>query len=272
MDSLPIIVDVVVILLVVLITVVAIKKGFLKTVFGLLSSVLVIVIAIFASAPLAGAVGNGTQLDERLESVIQGGISSKVPNAYGEILYYDLDGDGVKDLAFKPENSEECLPYSDIFQGSTLKYLKLENIMRKTAESNLDAEDPDSYITVVHALSRTLTTYIFLTGAFIVISILAKIIFVILTKLLTKATENLYFMHFLDSLLGGVFGFVLGAFIILMILTLLQLMLKLAFMEPVQNFLDKSYVVKFLMDKNFLYTLVTKYVSIDKVKGLFTNK
>jgi len=120
MDSLPIIVDVVVILLVVLITVVAIKKGFLKTVFGLLSSVLVIVIAVFASAPLAGAVGNGTQLDERLESVIQGGISSKVPNAYGEILYYDLDGDGVKDLAFKPENSEEFLHYSDIFQGSTL--------------------------------------------------------------------------------------------------------------------------------------------------------
>lgn len=160
MDSLPIIVDVVVILLVVLITVVAIKKAF-KTVFGLLSSVLVIVIVVFASAPLAGAVGNGTQLDERLESVIQGGISSKVPNAYGEILYYDLDGDGVKDLAFKPENSEEFLPYSDIFKGSTLKYLKLENIMRKTAESNLDAEDPDSYITVVHALSRTLTTYIF---------------------------------------------------------------------------------------------------------------
>ena len=79
-------------------------------------------------------------------------------------------------------------------------------------------------------------------------------------------------MHFLDKLLGGVFGFVLGAFIILMILTLLQLMLKLAFMEPVQNFLDKSYIVKFLMDKNFLYTLVTKYVYIDKVKGLFTKK
>ncbi|HHX49515.1 MAG TPA: CvpA family protein [Clostridiales bacterium] len=270
MDSLPIIVDVVIALLVVIITVSAVKKGFFKTIFGLISAILVIVVAVYAASPLTNLVADKSQLDEKLESSIQGGLSSKIPNAYAEILYYDLDSDGTNDLAFKPEGSDEYHPYEEIFAGSTLKFLRLENIMRKTAESNLDPDDPESYITVVHALSKTLAIYVFLACSFIIIAIVAKIIFFILTKLLIKASENLYFMNFVDKLLGGIFGFALAALVILAILALLQVMINnFAFMEAVDNFLQGSYVTKFLMEKNFAYDFFAKNVSIDKVKGFF---
>lgn len=273
MDSLAIIVDIVVILLVVLITVVAIKKGFLRTIFGLVSSILVIVIAVFAAAPLANAIGKGTQWDEKLESTLQGRLSGKIPNYYGEILYYDLDGDGEVELAFKPENTDEYKPYDQVFTGSSLRFIRAEKIMRKTAENNINKEDSDSSITVINALAKTLTSYIFLAACFIAIAIIAKILFMILTKLLIKAASNLYFVHFVDKLLGGVFGFLLGALIVLIILAILQTMINgLAFMSPVKNFLEKSYIVKFIMDRNFLYNFFANNFSVDKLKGLFGGK
>lgn len=263
--------DIVVVLLVVAITIIAISKGFLKTLFGLLSSILIIVIAVFAASPLTGAIANGTDWDEKLESSIHGSlVESKVPNAYGEIMYYDLDGDGVLDLAFSPENSEEKKPYDKVFEGSTYGLFKVHKLLRKTAEANLNKDDPSSSITVVSAMAKMFTMIVFLVSCFLAIAIVGKIIMVIISKLLLKAVQNLYFVHFVDKLLGGVFGFALAVLIILIIMAILQAMHDLSFMDKVNEYIEGTAIVKFIRDNNFLYDLFAKNVNMDKISQFFS--
>lgn len=264
-----IIVDVVIILIVLLTTIVGIKRGFVKTMYGLITSILVIVIAVFATTPLTSLVIKNTTWDDKLEVSLQGALSPKIPNGYGSFVYYDLNSDGTTELAFKPENSDEYKAYDKVFEGTPYGMVNLQKLIRKTVEKNLNEDDADSNIAVADAVAKTLTLYIFLAGFFIVIVIVSKIIFMILMRLLLKAVQSLYFVHFVDKTLGGVFGLVLGALVVLVVLSIIQAMSSLPFMSSVNAFLEKTTITKFIMNNNFLYTFFTKYVNLEKLQSLF---
>ncbi|MGI6594525.1 MAG: CvpA family protein [Christensenellales bacterium] len=269
MKGLTIAIDIILVLVIVIFTIISVKRGFMKTILGFVSSILVIVIAVFASAPLANAIGKGTELDEKIEAALSEKYEAKLPNAYNEILYYDLDNDGEKDLAVKDIEKNEYKPYSETFDGSAFKLIKLERLMQKTVERSIDKDDGSS-ITVVSAFSKTLTVWILIMVCFVSLLVISKIGFMVIIKLLENLIEKVSFVDTVDKVLGGIVGFIAGTLLILVVLALLQLMTdNLSFMNEVKQTLESTSIANFVMQNNFIYKLFESGFAFDKMKDLF---
>lgn len=267
MEGLRIAIDVILVLFIVIFTIVAVKRGFVKTVIGFISSILVLVIAIMAAAPLANAIGKGTSFDEKTASFLEEKYASKIPNAYNEITYYDLNGDGEKELAVK-NSQNEYKEYSETFEDSFWKYLNIEKIMQKTVEANIDKDDGSS-ITVISAFSKTVTIWIMLVVCFIGLLIGSKIAFWIIIKLLKNLIEKVSFVATLDRILGGVVGFVAAILIVLTVLALIQFMSSFPFMTRINEVLANTKITSLIMKNNFIYILFENGITFEKMKDLF---
>ena len=261
--NIGIIIDIVVVALVLIMTIVGIKRGFVKTVMGLATSVLVIVIAVLAVTPLTNAIVEGTELDDMLNDELGKSISEKLPNAYAKIYYFDTDGDDVKELIY--EIDSERHPYDEIMGSSILK--SVGNLAKPLVEDKVDMEDADSWVYFIDAITSSITGYIFLVGMFIVLLIVVRLLMAILIKLLKKAVSRLYIAHFLDKVLGGIFGLAVGALIIFVVLTIIQVLAPMEFMSVVNTELANTTLVKFIMDSNFLYTFIAEKIDVTGLLG-----
>ena len=261
--NIGIIIDIVVVALVLVMTIVGIKRGFVKTIMGLATSVLVIVIAILAVTPLTNAIVEGTELDDMLNAELEKPLSEKLPNAYAKVYYYDTDGDDVKELVY--EIDSERHPYDEIMGSSLLKFVG--NLAKPLVEDKVDMNDSESSVYFIDAITSSITGYVFLVGMFIVLLIVVRLLMAILMKLLKKAVSRLYIAHFLDKVLGGVFGLAVGALIVFVVLTILQILAPMEFMSVVNAELAKTTLVSFIMDNNFLYSFIAEKIDVSGLLG-----
>ncbi len=271
-----IILDVVLIALVALMVVVGIKRGLVKTCVGLVSTILVLVVAITAVTPLTNLVMVATEWDEGLQNTLETPLAD-VPNAYAKVYYYDIDEDGAeKELVFEIDG--EMKEFDKIFEdNAVLNFLKVSNLLEKnidgilqdnaTANGLEDYKVQENSIDFIDGVTAPIVTIIFTAVIFIVLLVGTRIVIALLLKLLQKIISRLYIVHFVDKMLGGVFGLVAGALFVLIALTIVQLLSQLSFMEPVNAFISKTIVTQFLMEQNFLYELLVNTVNLGEIMG-----
>lgn len=274
--NIGIIIDIAVVAIILIIAIIGIKRGFVKTLVGLLSIVITLAAAIFLTQPVAGLVADNTEWDASLRTELANAIADSLPNSNANVIYDNLDGDPETDLelAFVPEGSNEPAPLSEVFGDNFLWGLIPDSLLEGAAADMLteqalaDDIELDSAINTVpllNVVSQAFVNVIFLVGAFIVLAIVVRLLLWLILLLLRKLTQRVYLAYFLDKTLGGVLGLALGAVIVLIILTIIQLLSGMSFMTAVNETLDGTTVTKMIMDNNFLYELLSQFIDLSSI-------
>ena len=274
--NIGIIIDIAVVAIILIVAIIGIKRGFVKTLVGLLSIVITLAAAIFLTQPVAGLVADNTEWDTSLRTELANAIADSLPNSNANVIYDNLDGDPETDLelAFVPEGSNEPAPLSEVFGDNFLWGLIPDSLLEGAAADMLTeqalAEDIelDSAINTVpllNVVSQAFVNVIFLVGAFIVLAIVVRLLLWLILLLLRKLTQRVYLAYFLDKTLGGILGLALGAVIVLIILTIIQLLSGMSFMTAVNETLDGTTVTKMIMDNNFLYELLSQFIDLSSI-------
>lgn len=262
-------VDVLAVVILLLFLVVGAKRGALKMTTGLVTFIGTFIAAILLFTPVTKLVIQSTSLDDKLMSALESPIASKLPGSYDTLYYNDLDGDPATPDELVCDKNNVATPFDQLFDGSDgtskiLKILNVQKLIRPMVEKTLAQGDVD-HIYLVDAITFSLATLIITAGVFVVLLILIRIILGIVMRLLSKGAKSLYVVHFLDRLSGAVLGLVFGAVIVLVLITLVQVTQNLSFMAPVMEAASRSYLVKFIMENNFLYALVMNQLNFNEL-------
>ena len=104
-------------------------------------------------------------------------------------------------------------------------------------------------VTLSSLLSLLFAYYIMIAISFIVLFILVKLIFIIISSFLPKATFTP--LKVVDKILGGAIGLFKAAVVVYLLLLIISL-LPASFMAPVNENIQSSVLVKYLSDTNLL--------------------
>lgn len=255
-------IDALLVAILLLFAVVGAKKGIIKMAFGLVTVVAVFALSLWLVSPISNLLIKNTNLDEKLMQSLEEPISSKLPGSYTTLYYFDLDSNSETPDELVCDKDGTPMPYDRIFEGTVLDTFGLSKLIKPMIERSL--EDTD-HVYLVSAITFSIASIIILTVTLIVLLILIRIIFAILTKLLSKAVASLYIAHFFDRFVGMIFGLALGAVVGLVLVTIVQLMQNMSFMEPVMTAVQRSYITKFVMDNNFAYTFIVQKVNLQSI-------
>lgn len=274
--NIGIIIDIAVVAIILIIAIIGIKRGFVKTLVGLLSIVITLAAAIFLTQPVAGLVADSTEWDASLRTELANAIADSLPNSNANVIYDNLDGDPETDLelAFVPEGSNEPAPLSEVFgdnflwgliPGSLLEGAAADILTEQALAEDIELDSAINTVPLLNVVSQAFVNVIFLVGAFIVLAIVVRLLLWLILLLLRKITQRVYLAYFLDKTLGGVLGLALGAVIVLIILTIIQLLSGMSFMTAVNETLDGTTVTKMIMDNNFLYELLSQFIDLSSI-------
>ncbi|MBO7156136.1 MAG: CvpA family protein [Clostridia bacterium] len=268
------IIDVVLIVIIALMVVLGIKRGLVKTIVGLVSTLIVIAVAIAAVTPLTNLV-MAFEVDEKVQSALEAPLAGQLPNAYAKVYYYDIDEDAsTKELIYEIDNVQA--PIDNILKDKPLINALFAKTIVKNAEKMLatqvegtetDVQDITNTIDYIDAVTIPVTTLIFTAICFVALLIVARFGIWLLLKIAKKLISRLYVVHFVDKMLGGVFGLAAGVIFILILLTIVQVLSVLDFMAPVNEYLNNTFVTKFIMDNNFIYTFLMQSVNLGELMG-----
>lgn len=270
-----ILVDVVIVALVVLILVLGVKRGFVRSVVGLVSAVAVLAGAILLTSPVTGLITAGTDWDDQIATALESPIAEKLPNAYATVYYTDYDDnpETALELVYRIDGEEHL--FDEIFDdNAVIKQLGLVKLIRPTVENLLNRQaeaegvelgDYGNTIYFVDGVTAPIATAILTVAVFFALLIVLAIVLWLLLKIFKKIVSKLYIAHFVDKMLGGIFGLAMGVLVVLIILTILQILSPLSFMEPVNDFLENTVVTKFVMDNNFLYRFIAEKIDLESL-------
>lgn len=272
-----IILDLVLVAIIVLMIMIGIKRGLVKTCVGLISTILVIVVAIVAVNPVTNLIIVGTEWDDDVRTSLESPLADKLPNAYAKVYYFDLNEDGEKELVYEMDGIKA--PFEEIFkENAVLDFINVaglltdsvDGLLQENAENNpeiADYKDQTNTIDFIDGVTTPLTSIIFTGICFILLLIVSRIVIALLFKLLKKLVSSLYIIHFVDKMLGGVFGLAMGALFVLVLVTVIQILSQLAFMDAISEFMSKTIVTKFLMENNFLYDFLINSINLGELMG-----
>ena len=271
-----IVIDVVVIALIILMVILGIKRGFVKSLFGLLSIVIALAAAIFLTAPVADAVAANTEWDEDLRQELATSIADTLPNSEASVRYVYVDGSEDPVLVYIPEDTNEQVEFSEILSSgglwsimpkSWLNEATTDMLNAQAEADEIDLDDPTNFVSFREVTSQALVNVIYSVAGFIVVFIAARVLIWLLLLLLRKVVRNVYIAYFVDKMLGGIIGLALGLVIVLVLLTILQLMGEMSFMAEVNELLESTTITRLLMENNFLYELIAENVDLSGLLG-----
>ena len=229
--------------------IIGLKKGFFKTLTGLIKSVLAIVIAIFLARPLTSlVVGTG----------IGDGINGKIET-------WLLGKEGVFTSVVTADTKDAVIVQA-------LGQLNIPSVFHSWLAKMIDqyVEVGTEGVTVAAALAPAITYYLFYAAVFIVLFIIGLIICAILNKIFEKL-EEIPFVGGLNKLLGVVLNLAIGLLVICVI------SYGLTFLVSLDNGISKwlvetmaldnpevKSISKFFYENNFLIKIIAFF------QGLFT--
>lgn len=250
--------DIIVVVVAVLLLLFGIWRGMYKLIFGLISTILVIVLAVVLVSPVTGWIVEKTTLDERLTAAIDQPLSESLPNADVVIQYYDLDNDGIADeLGYVADGVVH--EFSEIFNGTG--YSIFSGIVESVISKHIDENESTAFVTV---LCSTLVGYIIIAIVFIVLLIIFAIIVKIIMTLIKKFVTRTYIGHFINKLVGAVLGLVIAMIIIWGALAVIRLLGTYEWIIPVNNVINDSTLTKLLYDKNIIYDFLVNNFNIQE--------
>ncbi len=213
------IVDIVLASIFALIVIISVKKGFFKSLFDLIGSVLAFVIAKALSASFAPAL---------FGSVIRPGAEKYLSSA--------LSSAGTTDYSTQIEQALNSIPES---LGGLMQIIGInkEAIMEKFSSIDLKGENPVETIinTVVEPVGTALIEFIMIAILALVLIVVIKIV----VKLLDKIITALPVVKRFNSLFGGIFGALRAVIVVAVCSMLISVVAGFisneAFIESVDN-------------------------------------
>lgn len=251
------ILDIAVVVITVLLLIFGAWRGMYKMLFGLISALLAIVLAVALMNPVSTFVVEKTTLDERLVSALDTPMAESLPNGDQVLQLIDTDGDGINDALGYMIDGEQYA-FADLLTDTP--YAMLSGVI-EGAISDQVTED-SSEVTFRAALSAALTAYIVAAIVFVVLLIVFSILVSLIMKLIKKFVTHTFLGHFLDKLLGAVLGLVLAAVIIFGVLAIIKVLGTYEWIIPVNELIESSTLTKLLYDNNFVYTVLVDAVDL----------
>jgi uncharacterized membrane protein required for colicin V production len=254
-----IILDLIVAVFVIMLLLFGIWRGAYKLIFGLVSSLLAIVLTVLLVSSATQLVVANTTIDDRIQTSIDASIRAKIPNANVTIRLYDLNGDGTRDeLGYELDG--EVKDFDTLLKGTP--YSIFSGTVGNMIKSSIEGEEEVVFATVLVA---TLVGYIMLAITFVVLLIIFEIITKAIMHILKKFITKTYFGHFVDKLLGSILGLSIAALFIFGALAIIKFLGTYAFIIPANQLIEESTITKWLFNNNYLYNLL---VSSFNVKGI----
>ena len=227
-----------------------------KLIFGLVSSLLAIALAVILVGTVSGFLVEKTTVDERLTSVLSEPLNKAFPNGDVIISYYDLDNDGeAKELGYTKDG--EVHDINDLFVGTN--YALFGKVLTSVVAGRVEE---GAEISFVNALSATIVGYIITAAVFIVLLIVFAILVKILMSLIKKFVTRTYLGHFINKFVGAILGLVIAAVIIWGFLAVVRLLSTYEWIIPVNNLIETSVLTKILYQNNYLYIFLVDRINI----------
>lgn len=271
-----IILDVIVVLALVIAVLAGAKRGLLRMFKGLLSTILVLVVAFFAVSPVSTLITDRTTWDESLSASLTVSLSDSLKFENPNVLLqyrtedeavYNADGELIHGVVYE----EGGVFHSVDELGSNFMQRTLINaIVKSRVQKYYEETENPSGRPLINTIANTLTIYIIMAGVFIVLAILLQIVVFILFKLLRKVVSSLYIAHFADRLLGAVLGAAIAAIVLYILIGVLKMLEQNAAMEPVNLGIQNSFITKFIYENNNLHTYLSSlsiFKTIDSAVG-----
>lgn len=269
------ILDVIVIAVAVLLIIFGIWRGFYKLIFGLVSGIAALAIAIMLCSTVTSFAIDKTQLDAKLKGALDKQIQDAVPAAMNATqVQITINPDGTIKITNENLNQEyesitDCLkdtPYK-MLGGILDSVLKNENTL-KVLYPNMGEENASpAEIKLSELISTAAVVYIMLACAFILLWIAAYIVIRLIMFLIKKLVNATYIGHFVDKVLGMVAGAAIALVLIWGVLAVIKLLGTQSWILPAEELIDTSTVTKLFYEKNFLYNLLVKQTNIQEIIG-----
>ena len=231
-----IIVDLVIIAVLVIFVIVGVKRGFVLTLLPVISVVVAILLGIALKGPVRSLLGR-TQMEQKI-TVSVTNIAQKALN-------------GSKGV--NAEASEE--QKKDATDASAIpKYISdtVKNWLAKAGE-NIFGEDTDT----AERLGTKAASLIMDLIAFLIIAVIAIIVMLIIKVIVKRTRElNIPVLHQLDSVGGGILGFVLGAAILYGIAFVLGILASCGYLTSFAELVKQSLLGGFIYNRNIIGAII----------------
>lgn len=253
------IMDYVIIGLGVLFLLIGLLLGMRRMLFGIVASVIAIVLAAVVMMPIGNAVMNGTDWDDKLTTALAQSMSEKMPNGNQTLVYADADGDPSTADELGYFSGGEWHPFSESLQGGALANFGtfVESNIKKNYTAEDAAEDPK---TAILLLSETLTRFIFFAATFIVMWIVFGVAFWLLGKLVKQFVTGTYAGKLVDKVLGAAAGVAVIWVIAMLVFAVFDIVGALPqaaeFMSTINEMIDNSTIASFIAKNNFIAQLI----------------
>ena len=241
------IIDIIAIAFVLISSIAAYKKGFVKTFFGFISVVLAVLVACCFSKPVANHLKASTEIDEWIiQSVTNIGESSE---NIDEKEYTILSGDNISgEIIIEKEDTAE--EQNNIFDGEIVTFI--ENLP-EVVGNVVDIED---------VKNQTISN-ISVKVADVVISILAWIIIYFAVRIVVAVVAAIFdgimsipILKSINNLAGLIIGFVMGIFRIYLLLAIIYFISNIISTSFFINIIQTSSLINAMYNSNLIINLI----------------
>lgn len=253
------IMDYIIIGLGVLFLLIGLLLGMRKMLFGLVASVVAIVLAAVVMMPIGNAVMNGTDWDDKLTTALAQSMSESMPNGNQTLVYADIDGDPATadELGFFADGA--WYKFDSSLEGNALSVFakSVESNIRKNYTPEDAATNPK---TLIILLSEILTRFIFYAASFLLMWIVFGVAFWLIGKLVKQFVTGTYAGKLVDKVLGAVAGVAVIWVIVMLVFSLFDIIGAIpqtaSFMNTVNEMIDNSLIASFIDKNNFIAQLI----------------
>ena len=234
-----IIVDLVIVAIMVIFVVVGVKRGFVLTLLPVISIVVAILLGIALRGPVRSLLDK-TQMEQKIstsvENIVQKALDKVDPSK-------SVDSEEIE------EQKEDATHSSAI-----PKYIS-ETVQKWLSKSGENMFDEDT--NTAKRLGTKAASLIMDLIAFLIIAVIAIIVMIII-KIIVKSTRelNIPVLHQLDSIGGGILGFVLGAAILYGVAFILGILASCGYLTSFAELVKSSLLGGFIYNRNIIGAII----------------
>ena len=206
------------------------KKGFVKCFFGLVSTLIALVLAITLASTVSGWLDSAFGMT--------GFFSVKFDNTFLKINVFDAD-------------------ISSVGIASALENVNLPGFLKDLILKNLgEVNNLPAGTTLASQVAPVASQFVGLLISGLVIFIVARLLLLIVEKILSSIVRS----WSVAAALNGILGFVVGALKALIVICAVLALLSLIPSDGLVSFFDKTIVLKYLFNENPLTKLLGLFI------------
>lgn len=240
------VIDIIAVVVLVVYALIGATKGFVKSIFGLLSVAVAVLVASWIGGEIGALIssipaGEGATLGSNLSLTVQEFLSSK-----GEIFSVVPTGGYTEGVII------------DALSVAGIPAIIGGMIAGPIAEALVDVNG----VSLSQAVAPVLSELLFTVIGFIVVFILVWILLKVVCKIIKKALETFKVLKAVDVVFGFVFGIVKGGIVICIPLALLS---ALNFIPGLNELIAESTIVSWIANNNFISGILSSGFDIKSI-------